>query len=84
MQAIHTKFLSPTDSRGARIKAVHACGSLTVEYPHELSGQACHRFAAEKLAQKYGLNKPEYGALLGGQLADGSYCFVFDNEASKA
>jgi hypothetical protein len=81
MQAIQTKYLSPTNSRGARIKASCAAGSITISYPYELSGQAVHRKAAEALVAKLGwTDLPE---LLGGCLPDNSYCFVFNVKFSK-
>lgn len=83
MQAIQTRYLGPTNSRGARIKAWAAAGSITVGYPYELSGQACHRAAAEALALKFGWNTPFHGQLLGGQLENGDYVFVLNNEFSK-
>ena len=83
MQAIQTRYLSPTNSRDARIKAWAAAGSITIPYPHELSGQACHRAAAEALVVKLGWNAPYYGGLLGGQLKNGDYTFIFNNESSK-
>jgi hypothetical protein len=84
MQAIITKYFGPTNSRGSRIKATCAAGSVTISYPHELSGQACHRAAADALVQKMGWNDAHYGGLLGGQLPSGEYVFVFNNDASKA
>ena len=83
MQSIHVKYLPCTDTKGSRIKATCAAGSLTISYPHELSGQAVYRAAAEALAQKLGWTGPYYGDLHGGYLPDGSYCFVFDNAQSK-
>lgn len=80
MQAIQTRYLKPTDTKGSRIKAWAAAGSITIGYPHELSGQACHRKAAEALAAKFGWDTE----LLGGQLENGDYAFVFVNELSKA
>lgn len=82
MQAIQTKYLGPTNTRGSRIKATCAAGSLTIPYPHELDqGQSAHRKAAEALAAKLGwLN---HGVLLGGQLPDHSHVFVFDNAFSR-
>jgi hypothetical protein len=82
MQAIQTRYLSPTNTRGSRIKATCAAGSITIPYPHELSGQAVHRKAAEALVSKLGWNDPHYGGLLGGQLASGDYAFVFNNQLS--
>lgn len=83
MQAILTKYLGPTNSRGARIKATCAAGSITISYPYDLSGQAVHRKAAESLVSKLGWVDTYYGGLLGGQLANGDYTFVFNSELSK-
>lgn len=80
MQAIHTKYLPATNTRGSRIKATCEAGSLTIDYPHDLNGQACHRRAAEALVARLGW---QYGPLLCGCLPDGSYCFVFDVEWSR-
>lgn len=81
MQAIQTKYFGPTNTKGARIKATCAAGSLTIPYPHELSGQAVHRKAAEALVAKLGWT--DHGTLLGGQLPDHSHVFVFDNDFSR-
>lgn len=54
-QAITTKYLPVTDTKGARIKATTASGlSVVIGYPHELTGVDCHAAAAEKLARKLG------------------------------
>lgn len=52
MQTIITKFLSATNSRGARIQATCWNGKVTISYPYELSGVDCHRKAAEALIEK--------------------------------
>ena len=83
MQAIQTKYLGATNTKGSRIKATAAAGSIVISYPHELSGQAVHRAAAEQLVKKLGWDQPSYGPLVGGCLPDGSYCFVFDNQWAK-
>jgi hypothetical protein len=83
MQAIITKYLPVTNSRGSRIKATCAAGSVTIGYPHELSGMACHAAAAKALVDKLGWNDAHYGCLMGGQLASGDYVFVFNNDSSK-
>ncbi len=83
MQAIITKYLPCTNSKGSRIKAQCAAGSITIDYPHELSGQAVYRKAAEALVAKLGWSNANYGCLLGGQLPSGDYAFVFNNDASK-
>jgi hypothetical protein len=83
MQAIQTRSLPTTNTRGARIKAWAVSGSITIPYPHELSGQACHRKAAEALVSKLGWNDTHYGGLLGGQLESGDYAFVFNSKLSE-
>lgn len=72
MQAISTKYIGPSNVRGSRIKATCEAGSLTIGYPHELSGEDCHRKAAEALRDKLGWQ----GELIGGGTQTG-YCFVF-------
>jgi hypothetical protein len=85
MQAIHTKYIGPTNTRGSRIKATCDAGSVTIPYPHELSDQACHRAAAVALVVKLGSDDPHYGAgLLGGELPNNAgYCFILDNAQAK-
>ena len=74
MQAIVTKYLGPTDTKGARIKATGYSGSITIPYDHSLSGRAVHRKAAEALCEKFGWT----GRLIGGSDPSGQgYTFVF-------
>jgi hypothetical protein len=72
MQAIVTKYAGPTNTRGSRIIAKCEAGSVTIPYPHELSGEDVHRKAAEALCAKL---KWE-GKLIGGSTKTG-YVFVF-------
>lgn len=51
--------------------------TLTIPYPHELSGEAVHRVAAEALRDRLGWE----GALAGGAIVDG-YAFVFCGSGS--
>ena len=83
MQAIITKYLPVTNTRGSRIKATCAAGSVTIGYPHEFSGMVCHAAAAKALVEKLGWGFAHYGDLLGGQLSSGDYVFVFNNDSSK-
>lgn len=71
-QAIVTKYLGPTDCRGARIKATAFAGSITVPYDYELGIPGAHEAAARALADKFGW----VGDMVGGSTLDG-YCFVF-------
>jgi len=74
MKAIRTKYLGPTNYRGARISASDEDGNrITIPYPHELSGEAVHRKAADALCTKMHW----CGRLIGGSLKNG-YVFVFD------
>ncbi len=54
MQAIVTKYLGPTNTRGSRIVARCDAGSVSFPYPHELSGEECHAAAALALCRKLG------------------------------
>lgn len=49
MEAIKTRFLGPTDTKGARIKASWSKGSLTIPYPYEMGRQERHELAARML-----------------------------------
>jgi len=88
MQAITTKYLPATNTRPSRIKATCDRGSITIPYPHELSGDAVHiaavralvdGFGAEDLAQ-YGTPKdgnPWNRPFATGTLSDGTVAHVF-------
>lgn len=51
-QAIQTKYLGPTNYRGARIRATAQSGSVTIPYPHELNITDAHDRAALALVAK--------------------------------
>jgi hypothetical protein len=87
MIAIHTKYISASNSRGSRIKAYTAAHgdfkgfTATISYPCELSGVACHFEAVKALIEKNKLGWKTDG-LRYGDSADGrGYSFCFD--ASK-
>jgi hypothetical protein len=69
MQAIITKYLPPTNSRGARIKATAAAGSVTVPFNYE--GEE-YETAARALCDKLGWTFNHCG----GGLPDGSMVWV--------
>jgi hypothetical protein len=80
MQAITTKFISPTNTRGSRYKATCEAGSLTVECDHSLNSEDNHKRAARLLIRKLGWFHDEkrgdaYGRWFGGGTKDG-YVFV--------
>ena len=73
MKAIRTKYHGPTDTRGSRITASDEDGNrVSIPYPYELSGEAVHRKAADRLCEKMNWT----GQLAGGSLKDG-YVFVW-------
>jgi hypothetical protein len=87
MIAIHTKYLSASNSRGSRIKAFTAAHGdfkgfqATISYPSELSGVACHFEAVKALIIKNKLDW-NFENMRYGDSADGrGYSFCFD--ASK-
>ena len=89
MIAIHTKFIGPTNTRGARIKAYTAkCGdrqgfSAVIPYPYELSFEACHFEAVKELVRKNNLEW-DLTAMRYGDSADGrGYVFCFANSVIK-
>lgn len=62
MQAIITKYLPATNNRGSRIKASCDRGTITISYPHELSGDEVHREAVRALVSKFNAeDRKEYG-----------------------
>lgn len=78
MQAITTKYIRATNTRGSRIKATCDAGSVTIPYSYDGSTSDAHRLAAQTLVDKLGWN--EYGNLIGGGLPnDAGYVFVFNS-----
>lgn len=51
-QAIETRYLGPTNTKGGRIKATAWAGSVTVPYDHALNSEDNHRAAAMALVAK--------------------------------
>lgn len=72
-QAITTKFLGPTNNRGARVKATAARGlSLTVDWKYNMGVEGNHTEAAMALAVKLNWR----GKWTGGGLDNDGYVFV--------
>ena len=62
MQAILTKYIPATNTRASRVKATCERGSITIDYPHELSGEEVHIAAANALVAKFiKEDKAKYG-----------------------
>ncbi len=78
MQAIVTKYLGPTNNRGARVKATADAGSVTVSWDYTLNSDGNHDGAARELAKRLGWNAETHGKLVGGGAPDGTgNCYVF-------
>lgn len=76
MQAITTKYLAPTNTKDARIKATSSSGlSVIVPYDDKLEPEQAHRIGAEALRAK--LNWTLGGDMIGGSITTG-YAFVID------
>ena len=93
MQAIQTKYLPATNLKGSRIKAWCERGSITIDYPHELSGAEVHRAAVHALiarfvkedAIRYGTQRNPWDTpFVTGGLPGGDYCHVFVEPMAQA
>jgi hypothetical protein len=85
MIAIHTKYLSATNSNGSRIKAYTASYgsskgfSITISYNDALSGHHVHFEAVKALVKKHNLDW-NLENMRYGDSADGcGYSFCFDS-----
>ena len=87
-QAIQTKYLCPTNTKGSRIKAFCSRGSVTISFPHDIADSERGRFAAKELIKKFVVqDKTQFGTppaqnpwnreFVTGCLPDGSECHVF-------
>lgn len=90
MQAIITKYIPPTNTRGSRIKATCERGSLTVTWDDELDPSENHRAVCDALcakfdaedAAKYGIDpaRSEHTwsrPKASGQIPSGEFVFCF-------
>ena len=80
MIAIHTKFISPTNTRGARIKAYTCSGfTATIPYPYDKSYEVVHFEAVKELIKKNNLDW-DLSDMRYGDSADGKgYVFCFNH-----
>ena len=80
MQAIHTKYIPATSSRGARIKAYTSSNKAGVIVPvdYALDGEQRHFKAAKAFIAKHFKYAPDSAAMCYGDSADGKgYVFCF-------
>ncbi len=82
-QAIVTKYLGPTNYRGARVKATAQAGSITHSWDHAYSVSDNHRIAANLLMMKFKWNE-HYDIAGSGELPDGrGSCFVMKGKTEQ-
>lgn len=63
LQAIVSKYIAPTNSRGARIIVKAQRSRRSFPYPYELSGEAVHVWAVEQyLSSIIAEDRKEYGS----------------------
>lgn len=73
-QAIQTKFLAPTNTRGARVKAFCRAGSMITPWDHSQDVAENHHEAAEALARRLDWSLKGTGF---GSLPNGGYALTF-------
>lgn len=76
MQAIQTKFIGPTNTKGSRYKAWCAAGTITIDADYSSDHYDNHVRVAQALRDKLGWND-RHGKLVTGSLPNGDYCHVF-------
>jgi len=83
MQAIVTKYLGPTNTRGALIKATAQAGAVYLSWDYALDTSANHRAAALALADKFKWTQ-HLDLSEGGSLPTGAgECFVLTRKPSQ-
>ena len=78
MQAILTKYMGPTGSRGGRIIAKADAGRVIVPWDHGVGTYENHEAAAYAFCRKKGWS----GRLAGGSIGNG-YVWVFVSSSSR-
>lgn len=83
MIAIHTKYIPPTNTRGAKIKAYtvrtdNRNFEATISYPYEFDGVACHFEAVKALVEKNNLNWDTKNMRYGDSADGRGFSFCFD------
>ena len=82
MVIIKTKHLSPTNNRGARIKAEANGFTVTIPYPYDESNELSHYEAVKALITKHNLNWDITNMGYGSDNA--GYYFTFSSSVIKA
>jgi len=77
LQAIVTKFIGPTNTKGARIRVSAAAGRMFVNWDHALGVDGNHKAAAQALAAKFGWSGNWYGGSLPDDTGNAYVCAPF-------
>lgn len=77
-QAIITRYIGPTDTKGSRVRATSASGlTLTLGWDSALGSEENHRAAALALANKHNwLNRPNTYLVSGGLKTGNAYVII--------
>ena len=81
MQAIKTKYIGPSATKGSRIQASCEARTIYVPYSHDLNSDGNHRAACEVLLRAMGWtrdNSQHYSDMVGGWHDNACY-WVFAN-----
>jgi len=73
MQAIRTRYIGPTNTRGSRIQAKCEAKTIYVSYDHALNIDGNHAAACRKLAESLGWGKGPYNVMHGGSFGNDTY-----------
>jgi hypothetical protein len=85
MQAIHTKYIPATNTRGSRIKAYTGSGfSVTIPYDYSLNDVELHFKAVKALIARHYLDWSTNGMRYGGSADGKGYSFCFDHSKVTA
>jgi hypothetical protein len=83
MIAIQTKYISPTNTRGSRIKAYTETGfTVTIPYDYSLNHEKVHFKAVKALVEKHNLDWDLDGMTYGG--VKNGYVFCFNHSKVEA
>jgi len=63
MQAIETKFLGPTNTRGSRVKATCWLKSITIEWDHSYNVEDNHKRAIDTLVMSLNYDRKDEGGM---------------------
>jgi hypothetical protein len=80
MQAIETRYLGPTNFRGARVKALCEAGRVVVAWDDGLDVAGNHDVAARVLIKKLGWNDGRGRWVRGGLPKSRGYVYVLDTK----